>query len=349
MKFKQYLPYVFHLGGLTIFLGLLGYVVSSFSLLFFYILSSLLLAGAVNAYFDRMHAYDVGRNFSGALLIIVLATFALGFALHVVPGILEDITALQADFPGIQDDLTSLLSFLPTFMVEEIQELSYGALKQTFLPWFAQITQNLFQKVVGAMIIIPILTLILLKDTALIKKTFFSNLPNRYFEISLATFDDIVVSVKRFILAKMIQFLILFAVSSVMFFFLGFPMPILLGFLIGMLNIIPYFGPILGVIPPVTVALLSTENLLLPALSVVVVAQIIDNFVLQPILLPSLIAEPPLIVMIVTLAGATIAGPVGMILAVPVYSILKSIYLRYYQALRLLYSDKKEEYTPMIS
>lgn len=349
MDLKKSLPYVLHLGSLTIVLGIFGYIISSFSLLFFYILSSLLLAGAINAYFDRMHAIDVSRNLSGVLLVGVLLVCVLGFVLHVAPGILEDIALLQADFPGIHEDVNAFLSFLPEFMIDEVEELSYGALKDVFVPWFAQITQNLLQKVVGAMIIIPILTLILLKDTPNLKKHFFARLPNRYFEISLATFDDIIVSVKRFLLAKMIQFLILFTVSSLMFFFLGFPMPILLGFLIGLLNIIPYFGPILGVIPPITVALLSEGDLLLPALSVVVVAQIIDNFVLQPILLPSLIAEPPLIVMIVTLAGATIAGPVGMILAVPVYSILKSIYLRYYQALRLLYSDKKEEYTPMIS
>lgn len=133
-------------------------------------------------------------------------------------------------------------------------------------------------------------------------------------------------SFKKFIVCQLLDSLILCTITTVEFTILGSRYSVALGIILGICNIVPYFGSIFGSIGAVIIiACTSGINTGAIAALVLLVTQQLDGNVIQPKLMGnSFSLSPALIVIGITLGGA-IAGIWGMILAVPVVHILKVI------------------------
>ena len=107
---------------------------------------------------------------------------------------------------------------------------------------------------------------------------------------------------------------------------LGVKYAVLLGFIIGLLNIIPYFGAIVGVIIAIIITIFTggLGQALWMALIVIVLQQIDANIINPKILGTSLNLSPILVIFAVTVGG-TYFGVIGMFLGVPVIAFLKLI------------------------
>jgi predicted PurR-regulated permease PerM len=115
---------------------------------------------------------------------------------------------------------------------------------------------------------------------------------------------------------------------------LNFSLAILIGLLAGFLNVIPYIGPWIGATLGVVLALAANLNLdfnteLLPmTLYIVIVffaAQLTDNILFQPLIYSKSVKAHPLEIFLVILIAGSIAGIVGMMLAIPSYTVLRVI------------------------
>jgi predicted PurR-regulated permease PerM len=107
----------------------------------------------------------------------------------------------------------------------------------------------------------------------------------------------------------------------------------LIGFLGGIMNVIPYLGPIIGATIGVilgTISHLSTGNydvliLILTIIGTFSVANLIDNIVLQPWIYSSSVKAHPLEIFLVILIAGSVAGVIGMMLAIPAYTVIRII------------------------
>ena len=97
-------------------------------------------------------------------------------------------------------------------------------------------------------------------------------------------------------------------------------------------NLIPYAGPLLGAIFGIAVglstgdaALASQESLvkILEVASVFIVVQVMDNLFIQPLIFSKSVKAHPLEIFVIIFAGATVGGIIGMIIAIPTYTILR--------------------------
>jgi predicted PurR-regulated permease PerM len=105
---------------------------------------------------------------------------------------------------------------------------------------------------------------------------------------------------------------------------IGLPFPLLLGIISGLLNIIPYLGPLLTLVPVGLAAFLGGgTNLAIWAMGVVLIVQLIDNAVLQTWLVSQFVDVHPVMAFIVTLVFGELLGPVGMVIGIPAYVISK--------------------------
>lgn len=115
---------------------------------------------------------------------------------------------------------------------------------------------------------------------------------------------------------------------------IGIENAFLVGFLGGMMNVIPYLGPIIGA--TIGALLVATTNMgadlytqLLPMvggiLGVFVISNLIDNLVLQPVIYANSVLAHPIEIFIVILMAGSMAGIPGMILAIPGYTVLRII------------------------
>ena len=99
-----------------------------------------------------------------------------------------------------------------------------------------------------------------------------------------------------------------------------------LGLIIGLLNMIPYFGPFIGGIPAVLIALGDGWQKAALTVLVLAVVQQLDSAMISPRILGSLTGLSPGLVLVVIFAGARIAGIAGMLFALPLLMIFKTSY-----------------------
>ena len=100
----------------------------------------------------------------------------------------------------------------------------------------------------------------------------------------------------------------------------------MLSILLGLTNIIPYFGPIIGAIPAVIIAYASSPSLAIYVVITIFAVQVIESNFLSPYIMGKNIKIHPIAIIFALLLGGELFGVLGMILAVPVLAILKVIF-----------------------
>jgi len=131
---------------------------------------------------------------------------------------------------------------------------------------------------------------------------------------------------------------------------LGLPNAILIGFLGGLLNIIPYIGPLIGaaiasllvIISNASMGMDATLPLVYGILAVFAISNLIDNFLLQPMIYSKSVQAHPLEIFIIIIVGGSLFGTAGMILAIPVYTIIRVIAKEFFQDQAFVHSVTKD-------
>ena len=109
-----------------------------------------------------------------------------------------------------------------------------------------------------------------------------------------------------------------------------------LGLLAGFANMIPFLGPLIGIISASIVALATVGKMALVGKVVVVflIVQVVDNILVQPTVLAKSVEMHPLVVLFVVMVGSQLMGIVGMLIAVPLTGILKVSTQTIYQGVK---------------
>lgn len=129
--------------------------------------------------------------------------------------------------------------------------------------------------------------------------------------------------------------------------FIGLPYGVTIGMIAGLLTIIPYLGSIIGLTPALIIGFVTNPTLALHVLLVFVIEQLIESRVLQPLILGSSLKMHPVTILIILLAAGKMFGLVGLLIAVPVYAVIKVFITHFFAWYKeysgLYYNDKVEE------
>ena len=149
----------------------------------------------------------------------------------------------------------------------------------------------------------------------------------------------------RYFGALVLQTAIFGTVISIALWILGVEHALLIGFFAGLMNLIPYLGPLIGAGFAVLIALSGNVGMdfytgLLPLTIKVLVAfqltQYLDNFLVQPYLFSNSVKAHPLEIFIVILLGAKLGGVMGMVAATPLYTVLRIIARAFFHEYRFV-------------
>ena len=193
---------------------------------------------------------------------------------------------------------------------------------------FVSTTGNVF---VGAMAVLFI-TFFLLLEKGLIRRFYIGLIPNKFFEVSIVAIYKIERLLTNYLVGILLQMLTIFCISSAGLSILGIPYALTVAVFAAFANLIPYLGPMLGAVFAVVVGISTSSDLVVlndyailffKIISVFGVVQLVDNMVLQPVIFSKSVKAHPLEIFIAIFAGANIAGIVGMIVAIPLYTILR--------------------------
>lgn len=149
---------------------------------------------------------------------------------------------------------------------------------------------------------------------------------------------------QNFIVGKAVDSLIIGILAFIGFSLLNAPFPLILSLIVGVTNMIPYFGPFIGAIPAIIISLLvNPTTAIWVALFILALQQFDGNFLGPKILGNSLDISPIWIILAVVLGGA-LMGPIGMFIGVPVLATIKMFLTEY---INHKYQDKYAEDDPL--
>jgi predicted PurR-regulated permease PerM len=273
------------------------------------------------------------------LIVMILILSAVGFSVSlIIPGIIRTVESLTS---RLQSDVITDLSMKIEAFFEK--NFNNAELARNVTAKLNEIGMNLlkslgeFFKNVGsflaAVVIVPVITFFLIKDSRQFKRTIISRVPNKYFELSLNILHKVENQVGKYIQGQAIDALIVGILSTLGLFLINFrfdgPIPyfVFIGMLAGLANLIPYVGPVVGAIPALAIAILNNPpNLGIVILWIVIMfilVQAIDNAFVSPLVVSKSVNMHPLTVIIVVIIGGNIAGAIGMLFAVPLTGIIK--------------------------
>jgi predicted PurR-regulated permease PerM len=142
------------------------------------------------------------------------------------------------------------------------------------------------------------------------------------------------VMLSRYFLGLMTEVISMITLISLGLTIFGVKNALLIGFLGGLMNIIPYLGPIIGASIGVILGVTSTlslgmyDTVLITTLIIImtfVIANLIDNLVLQPLIYSKSVYAHPIEIFLVIIMAGSLAGIPGMILAIPTYTVIRIV------------------------
>lgn len=270
-----------------------------------------------------------------AILIIYAFAASVGGALLslLIPYLAEEINALVTAFPqqtqrleGLTLDLLDTLrdSSLPAAVREAVEsvatqiERSLAAMLSRLLGGVVSVFTSVFY-----LILAPVLAFFLMRDWPIMKRSVLGWFPPEH-HTRLLLFgrrvDDVL---SGFVRGQLIISFIIGLIIAGGLALLGVRYALVVGLIAGAFNVVPYFGPVIGGVPAVVLALIESPTTALWTVALFFGVNQLESAVLSPKVVGDLVGLHPVTVIFAILAGAELWGLLGMLLAVPLTAVLK--------------------------
>ena len=266
--------------------------------------------------------------------IIIIFSIIIGISVFIyilIPSIVKESYNLGNILDNIDNYAETLSKKINLSNISFLEDM-YLRIRDEVNIFFRTFSNNLFDNILSclesviSLAIIPIVTYYFLVDGELIFNKVLLILPTekRVIAKKLITHIDKVLS--RYIISQLLLSVIIGVLTTIALVILNVRFAIILGVFNGILNIVPYFGPIIGGIPAIFVALMESPNKALWTAIVVFIIQQIEGNILSPKITGDSTNMHPIIIIILLLIGEKIGGFVGMIIIIPIAVIIKVIY-----------------------
>ena len=293
-------------------------------------------------------------------IVLILGTLILVVTqvIPVVTGIVRDAAVLNsvtADgnpldrvndwivglFPGLGPDFNII-----TILMDKLREVTNVSNVTSVI---SSVTSFVTSLVVGLFSVVFI-SFFFVRDETLFRKIVSALVPDRMEGKLEKSLGDIEGLLSRYFVGLLIEmtgvalldFLGLWLIAR-----LGFSNALGIAFIAGILNVIPYVGPLVGEVVGVVLAVILKYGtgvglgvniwiFALIVLAIMLTTQLVDNFVYQPLIYSTSIKASPLEIFIVILLAGHIGGVVGMLVAIPAYTVVRVIASRFFPNLKLV-------------
>ena len=293
----------------------------------------------------KVGKWSVPRWLSAMITLVVMWVVLVGFCLLVVPLVVGKVSSLAtldlgSVLANIQEPLENIQHYLSSLAIMpeqtvSVSEIIVGWLRkvvdyQTINTAFSSVVDITLTLVV-AFFSISFITFFFLKEDGLFYKMVTALFPSRYVDNVTRALDKITHLLSRYFTGLLFESLILMTVISVVLMLFGLAVEdaCFIGVIMGVMNVVPYAGPVMGGIASIFVGIVEPiEGCTIGYTLAVIVGTLltvkgIDDFVIQPTLYSERVNAHPLEVFIVILLAGSAGGILGMLLAIPSYTVLR--------------------------
>ncbi len=315
-------------GALLAFVGLLVILPPLKSVLIILVIA-LFAAMLLNPVVDFFENRGINRLLA-VVLVFTVIVFLIAVGIEfLAPVVSHEVEQMSAALQGQSSDQMigkfqkSLAKAIPLLANPMFQNELKGQL-DALLQKSLSLLLGMLSAVVD-MVMLGFITFFFLKDGRRMKKAVVSWVPNRYFEMALIILHKTAQRLGSYLRGQLLVAAIVGALSITALYLLGIRYYFFIGVMAGMANMIPYFGPLVGAIPAMIIALWDSGAIGPVAAVAVAFAsiQLFENIFISPFIVSKSVELHPLTVIIVILIGGQLLGIFGMLMAVPIASIIK--------------------------
>ncbi len=217
---------------------------------------------------------------------------------------------------------------------DNVRKNIYSFLNPSLIPRIFGSIVGFFGNFIIGLMSVMFISFFFLREQGLFANMISALVPNGYDQQTITALDQSSKMLVRYFIGVLTQITFITIIVSIPLSFLGIKNALLIGFFAGLMNVIPYIGPLLGASFAIIITLSSNLELsfyseLLPLMSKVLIVfmimQMVDNFLLQPFIFGKSVKAHPLEIFIIVLMGAKLGGIPGMVLAIPAYTVLRVV------------------------
>ena len=307
--------------GVIIALSLLGQV-------FLLLTMSLVLTMVLKPLIDYLENKGIPRPAGILTMYVVIGGIVFFTFINIYPIVVLQLSSLSSSMNS--EHLSAMLNQMAASISEKIPFIKANIIAEklyTLLPQIAKAAEDSLTSalsLVASFIIVPFITFFLLNDYYKMQKALIENVPNRYFEMALNVVHTLDSQISKYIRGVCIDSLAVTILYIIAYQSMGIQYAAVLGLIGGIINIIPLAGPIIGAIPVLIVSIIQFGDfrMIVPIVIATVAVRQLDDILIQPKIYGRLLNMHPLTIMIVVLLGGELLGILGMVLAIPIYTVV---------------------------
>lgn len=327
------------------------------------ILLPMLLTGLLyyllNPIVDWLEKYKISRTAAISVLFVLIGLLLVWGLAVAIPSIQEQVTSFAQNLPSniqkIESHVTTLLEneqfeqFRPTAleMLNKVNDqiISYAQkFSSSAVNWASSLISTASQIIV-AILIMPFILFYLLRDGQQLNAHVTQYLPTKWRSSVSKVLTDVNSQLSNYVRGQVTVAIIVALMFSVMFSLIGLSYPVTLGVMAGFLNLIPYLGSFLAMIPAVILGLIAGPVMLIKVLIVFMVEQTIEGRFVTPLIIGSSLSIHPITILFVLLTAGQMYGVLGVLLGIPIYASIKvvvKVIFEWYKAYSGLYEEVGE-------
>lgn len=322
----------------------------------------IILAGILyylmNPTVDYLERKGIKRIYSIFGLFVLVVGLIVWGVVVIIPKIQEQSMSFADNLPGyltiIENKVNEILSDPIFSQVQDQIEASNEKLISSLTDIVQNLSRSTIQNlgsffgavatIVLAVITMPFILFYLLKDGRKLVPYFVKFLPTKMRQPSLIVLKEMNDQVSSYIRGQLTVAFAVAVMFMIGFSIIGLDYAITLGIAAGFLNLIPYLGSFLAMIPAVFLGIVGGPVLLIQVLIVFVIEQTIEGRLISPLVLGNELSIHPVTILLVLLTSGKLFGLVGVILGIPVYAAAKVIIthvFEWYTRVSSLYEEEE--------
>lgn len=295
----------------------------------------------------KLEENNIKRSTAILLIYLVLGVMLTVLVIFIVPQLINNTRELINVLPGItlefSDNFNGMVRIISSSKwPEDIKTAIYRELNNGVVTVENMVLDTLKNTLSGLMktvstffdlILAMVIAYYILKDAEHFKHVSLSLVPRGWRNWLMVTFREINGVLSRFIQGQLLTALIIGILETIALFIVRVKYPLILGMIGGIANIIPYFGPFIGAIPAVAIALIESPVKALWTIIAFIIVQQLDNGFISPKIIEGRLGLHPVTTILAVLVGGEFFGIIGMLISVPIAAIIKIIGKRTIEAI----------------
>lgn len=292
---------------------------------------AMIISYVLNPVVCMLAARKMPRGIAVLLIYAVFLTCLAVILINLIPMLIEQMEELNEHLPEMTMHAQNIMNNLDNRGVPVgIKE----GVDQWLLQWEDRLAKGIsnFMDHIGSTInivlnifIIPFLIFYILKDFDVFERAVVSLLPRTRRKASVRLLKEIDEALGNYVRGQFLVCLIVGILAYIGYMIVGMPYALLMASIVAVFNIVPYLGPFLGAAPAVVMASTISWKMVLMVIIVNWLCQLLESNIVSPQVVGKKLHLHPMLIIFALLVGGEIAGVVGLILAVPLFVVLKVI------------------------